>query len=505
MEKLQGRIVLPEQPYEIIIGRGACKKGLAESGGQRFFVVDAGVPDLPDLPDGKILRVPGGETVKTLKFVNKLTQRLVLAGIRREDTLIVIGGGAVLDMAGMVAGLLFRGIRLVFCPTTATAMVDAGTGGKTGVNLPQGKNMAGMFKHADRIVADPDFLLTLDARDLYAGLFEAIKTGLLAGGDLWDFIGQQHEALLSRDPDAWSGLIGMCLRFKTRIVEEDPLDTGARHILNLGHTIGHGLEAVTRFRVFRHGEAVLIGLIAIIEVARARNMMGQTETDRILEVISRFPVPKPLDLDIKGIHAAIELDKKTGKWILLEGIGSPVVISDVTRTEIEQAIKRAWDFLNKAPHAYEIHGQGPLVLVVHGPNMGRLGNREPSVYGDTTYLRLVDTIREYAEAKGLDTIFFQSDHEGELVSAINHFADMAAGIVINPGAFTHTSVALRDALSGTGKPVAEVHISRVSEREVFRRTSLIKPITKVFVEGEGINGYLKAIDRLSLIFFPSEH
>lgn len=502
MEKLQGRITLPEQRFEVIVGRETCRKisGLIKGlGGRAFFVVDAGVPELPDLPGHRVLRIPGGETVKTLEFANTLVKRLILAGARRTDVLVAVGGGAVLDLVGLVAGLLFRGVRLVFCPTTATAMVDAAIGGKTAVNLPQGRNLAGMFKHADLVVVDPEFLLTLSGRDLYAGLFEAIKTGLLAGGDLWDFILRQSDALLKPEPDAWADLAGLCLKFKMQVVKEDPLDTGKRHILNLGHTLGHALEAATNFDVFRHGEAVITGIIAVIELSLDRGLIKQAVRDDILNKICAFPLPALPDLNVNGLKTGLDLDKKSGKWVLLSGIGRPVPVEDVKWPKISQAIVRTRSFLDRH-HTYTIRKPGALIIVIHGPNLGQLGQREPEIYGNKTYLELVEKIRKYAEIKEIRTIYFQSDHEGELVAAINHFAQNIDGIIINPGALTHTGIALRDALAGVGRPVAEVHISRISTRESFRQRSIIRPIAAIFIEGQGMNGYIQAIDRLSSAF-----
>ena len=502
MEKLQGGIDLPAIKYTVITGKGEFKglgKLIETFEGRAFFIVDSGIPNIPDLRQS-VFRVPGGESVKTMEFAHTLIQRLVLTGIRRTDFLVVVGGGAVLDLAGMVAGLLFRGIRLVFCPTTATAMVDAAIGGKTGVDLPQGKNLLGMFKHADLIVADPEFLMTLNDRDLYAGLFEAVKTALLAGGTLWDFMALHADALVGRDLSLWSELVVQCMNFKMQVVSRDPLDQDRRHILNLGHTLGHALETITNFGVFRHGEAVIVGILAAIELSHVRGLLDSAIRDEILGLIGRLPLPELPKINVEALSNALDLDKKSGKWVLLSDIGRPMIVEHVSMAEIRSAFIFAGSFPGTVPNTYEIHEPGPLVLVIHGPNLQRLGHREPLIYGDTTYAELVSKIRTRALKNGIRTRFFQSDIEGELVSAVNHFAEIANGIIINPGAFTHTSIALRDALAGTKGPVIEVHISKVSEREQFRHESIVQEVADAFIEGLGTEGYFQAIDRLFKAF-----
>ncbi len=499
MEKLQGRINLPDQDYDITIGSGVCNSVrdiIDRLPGRPFFVVDGGIPALPCPAHSRVLRVPGGEAIKTMDFVRTLIHRLVLSGMHKTDFLVVVGGGTLLDAAGMAAGLLFRGVPMVSCPATSTAMADAVIGGKTGVNLPWGKNLVGMFKHPDLVLVDPQFLLTLGMRDLYAGLFEVLKTSLLAGGDMWYYVSEHVAALIDRDQDAWTRVITMSLNFKLNVVKADPLDQGARHVLNLGHTIGHAIEAATAFRTFRHGEAVLMGIVAAVELSYAQGLMCLDTKRTILNAIARFHLPHMKELEVDALKDSLALDKKAGTWVLLHDIGRPELVHGIQWHQVRAALVTSLEWLKHSGRTYSVRPPNAVILVINGPNLQRLGAREPKIYGHDTYSDLVTLVRRHANELGVHTIFFQSDIEGELIATINRLAGIVDGIVINPGALTHTGIGLRDALAACNRPVAEVHISKVSEREPFRQKSLIRPIAYTRIEGQGIAGYVQALDRL---------
>jgi shikimate kinase / 3-dehydroquinate synthase len=248
--------------------------------------------------DGPVHAVPAGEQSKTISVVERLWSELALG---RGGTIVVFGGGATTDVGGFVAATYLRGVRWIAVPTTLTGQVDAAIGGKTGIDLAGGKNLAGAFHFPAQVVIDPDLLATLAEAERRAGMAEVVKTGLLAGKPLWE---------LPEDE-----MIRACAAFKAAVVLSDPYETeGRRTILNLGHTFAHALEAGSGYRT-PHGDAVALGLLAALR-------LSGLPTDAVEDVLR----PEPVEADREAAWAALERDKKgEGVFVLLEELGRPVV------------------------------------------------------------------------------------------------------------------------------------------------------------------------------------
>jgi shikimate kinase / 3-dehydroquinate synthase len=266
--------------------------------------------------DGETHSVPAGEAAKSLDVVERLLEELRLS---RDGTIVAFGGGSTTDVAGFVAATYLRGVSWIAVPTSLTGMVDAAIGGKTGINTAEGKNLAGSFHFPQAVVIDPDYLRTLPDEERRAGMAEVVKTGLLAGRELW-----------SLPEDA---MIRACAAFKAAVVLSDPYETdGRRAILNLGHTFAHALEAGSGFRV-RHGDAVALGLLAALRLS------GQP-TDEVEEVLR----PEPIEADAGAAWAALKRDKKgEGVFVVLEAPGKPVVTTvpdDEARAALNALIRQ---------------------------------------------------------------------------------------------------------------------------------------------------------------------
>jgi len=220
-----------------------------------------------------VLQVPAGEQHKRLATVERLLEEMAEAGADRDSVLLAFGGGVIGDMTGYVAASYMRGIRYVQVPTTLLAQVDSSVGGKTGVNLAAGKNLVGAFYHPLAVYADIDLLATLPEAELRAGLQESVKAGIIRDKALFEFMEAQSEAVLAGDKAALLRVVADSVRMKAEVVSLDEREGGLRMILNLGHTLGHAIEAATQYKVLLHGEAVAWGMLAAIDIARGRNMV----------------------------------------------------------------------------------------------------------------------------------------------------------------------------------------------------------------------------------------
>ncbi len=289
-------IALPPRPYDAVIENGLLGRSgktlrelfmtaNAAAGGspgkhERLFVVTVapvrrkwGKKLLASLAEAgfsaKMLEMPNGERHKRLATVEKLCDQLSRLGADRNSVIIAFGGGVAGDVAGLVASLYMRGVALVQVPTTVLAQVDASIGGKTAVNLRAGKNLVGTFHHPRVVLIDPAVLATLPDREFRAGLYEALKCGVIAKPELFRALENVNVRELRRDPARLEWIIAESVRLKAEVVSSDERENGLRRVLNLGHTIGHALEAQSQYRRFLHGEAVAWGLIASANIARA--------------------------------------------------------------------------------------------------------------------------------------------------------------------------------------------------------------------------------------------
>ncbi|HEY1766452.1 MAG TPA: 3-dehydroquinate synthase [Terracidiphilus sp.] len=285
-----------------------------------------------------------GEQHKTMANVERFTREMARAGGDRGSLLIAFGGGIVGDVGGFVAAVFMRGIPYVQVPTTFLAQVDSSVGGKVGVNLPEGKNLVGNFHHPCAVFADIGVLGTLPGRELRSGLMESIKAGIIRDRALLRFMEEQAEAVLDRDAKALERVIAASIRMKAGVVNKDERESGLRMILNFGHTVGHALEAVTRYKAMLHGEAVAWGMVAALALGRQRGTLTAGQLDRLEGLIYRYgPLPALTRLNARKIVAATSGDKKNvggvRRFVLPHGIGEAGVVEDVAPAELEAAVE----------------------------------------------------------------------------------------------------------------------------------------------------------------------
>lgn len=287
--------------------------------------------------------IADGEKAKTLATVSRLYDAFSDNGLDRAATIVALGGGVIGDMAGFAAASYLRGLKVVQAPTTVLAQVDSAIGGKTGVNLPAGKNLVGAFHSPAAVICDPDVLATLPRREFRAGLYEVIKYGVISAPALLETIMRDSHAIFDRRGDVLTPLIAECCRIKATVVMADEREGGPRRALNFGHTIGHALESITKYRRFRHGEAIGYGMLAAAEISKNRKLMTAADQTRLQQVVrSLGPLPTVADLKIKEAIAAMTLDKKvvagTLHFVAAKGIGATQSLSDVTTDELKAAL-----------------------------------------------------------------------------------------------------------------------------------------------------------------------
>jgi 3-dehydroquinate synthase len=290
------------------------------------------------------------EAAKNLATAEKLSRSLVRAGIDRHSLLIAVGGGVVGDVAGFVASTCLRGIALVQIPTTLIAQVDSAVGGKTGVNLPEGKNLVGTFYPARLVLVDSAMLKPLPERQYRGGLAEVIKYGIIADAKLFAFLEENFDAVLRRDPAALAYIIPRSLEIKAQVVSRDERESGLREILNFGHTFGHALETVTNYRVYQHGEAVAWGMMAAALLGHEIGLTPADEVSRIVSLVRRMaPLPPWSNVPPKKIIAAMHSDKKTraGKlrFVLARKIGKAESHDNVPLETLERVLHFAPHFI----------------------------------------------------------------------------------------------------------------------------------------------------------------
>jgi 3-dehydroquinate synthase len=289
------------------------------------------------------LFLPPGEKYKTMASVERLTREMMRAGADRGSLLIAFGGGIVGDVGGFLAAVFMRGIPYVQVPTTFLAQVDSSVGGKTGVNLPEGKNMVGCFHQPRAVFADIGVLGTLPERELKAGLMESVKAGIIRDRSLVRFMEENVGAIVGRDGKALEKVIAASIRMKAGVVTQDELDTGLRMILNLGHTVGHAIEQATAYKVLLHGEAVGWGMVAALYLGLQRGTISRSQFDRLEKLVFLYGPLPALKLRAAKVVAATGADKKNvggvRRFVLPLGIGGAGVVEDVTAAELDAAVK----------------------------------------------------------------------------------------------------------------------------------------------------------------------
>src|ERR1700691_90380 len=293
------------------------------------------------------------ETNKNLETVESIARQLVHAGADRSATLVAVGGGVVGDVAGFAAATYLRGVQLVHIPTTLVAQVDSAIGGKTGVNLPEGKNLVGAFHPPKLVIADPTLLATLPHREYRSGLFEVVKYGAIADRELFAFLERRMPAVLRRDPASLGWIIPRSLAIKARVVSADEREGGLRQILNFGHTLGHALETATNYRVFLHGEAVAWGMIAASMMALSMHRLPLMDAFRIVRLVASVgPLPKVPAMPSARLRSILAGDKKSrgGRvlWVFPRKIGKTEWGIEAPWPLVEKAVRNLPEIMNEA-------------------------------------------------------------------------------------------------------------------------------------------------------------
>ena len=266
---------------------------------------------------GSIHLFDDAESAKNLRSVEQITRSLSRAGADRKSLVVAVGGGVVGDVAGFAAAVFLRGVKLVHVPTTLVSQVDSCVGGKTGVNLPEGKNLVGSFYPAQLVLTDPELLRTLSDREFRGGLAEVIKHAIISDAKMFAILEKDMDKVLQRDRGALDLLIPRNVRIKARVVSRDERESGLREILNYGHTFAHALESVTKYRRYQHGEAVAWGMTAAAFLGHELGLTRADDVSRIVALIRRLgPLPPWPAVAPPALINAMRSDKKTRAGIL---------------------------------------------------------------------------------------------------------------------------------------------------------------------------------------------
>lgn len=344
-----------EPAYEVLVGPGALAGvGPLLAGRRRVAVVSQ--PDVaarfsPAVRDALAafgiavdeLLIGDGEEAKSLRTVEGLCRSLVTSGILRGDALVALGGGVVGDTVGFTAAVYHRGVAVVQAPTTLVGQVDAAIGGKTGVNLPEGKNLVGAFHQPLGVVADTSTLESLPEREFRGGLGEVAKYALMPeGAGVAQVLAERREAVLARDPEAMTDLVAECIAVKAAVVVSDPQErTGRRAALNYGHTLAHALETVGHYDL-RHGEAVAVGLAFAADLAHRLGRIDERELERSLEMLMGLglPVTVPAPTSASDVLTVMQRDKKAhgGLTFVLPGDDGLSTVDDPPGSVVEAAL-----------------------------------------------------------------------------------------------------------------------------------------------------------------------
>jgi 3-dehydroquinate synthase len=278
-----------------------------------------------------LIVVPAGETAKSLKTVHRCYDQLATHRLERKSFIVALGGGVVGDLAGFVAATYLRGIAFVQVPTTLLAQVDSSVGGKVGVNLKAGKNLVGAFYQPRLVLCDLDTLRTLPNREFCAGLAEVIKYGIICDTRLFAQLERDLPKLLRREPGTLADIVARCCRIKAEVVGKDETESGLRAILNFGHSIGHGLEAISNYGKYLHGEAIAIGQTAAAKLSEKLLGLAANDVARITKLFQRAKLPTHVRLSPaqrRCLFAAMRLDKKVSggelRFVLAQRIGKAV-------------------------------------------------------------------------------------------------------------------------------------------------------------------------------------
>lgn len=294
-----------------------------------------------------IIPFPAGEKSKNLQTVEKICSQMNLMGIERGDCVIALGGGVTGDIAGFVASIYRRGIPFIQCPSTLLAMTDSSIGGKTGVDMPEGKNMIGTFTQPEDVFIDIALLVSLPEVELLNGMAEIVKHAVIADKGLFRFIEKNTREILNLDPKKIMKMLVRSITVKKKIVEADPHEQSIRAFLNYGHTIGHALEQVSEYEI-PHGQGVAIGMVLINAIARKYRVLSEKNCNRINTLLYKLGLPNTIPKKYKtdAIYAAMTRDKKVANgelwYIIPRKIGKVGLTKDITQADVVEAITNAY-------------------------------------------------------------------------------------------------------------------------------------------------------------------
>ncbi len=325
-------------PYDIVIGTGVLGELPAMVGdrARTVAVVHAeGLPEIARPVAGALeqagyavhaLPVPDGEAAKEVGVLAGLWSSFARLGMTRTDVVVGVGGGATTDLAGFAAASWLRGVRAVLVPTTLLGMVDAAVGGKTGINIPEGKNLVGAFHPPAGVLCDLATLVTMPHEDYISGLAEIIKAGFIADPAILALVEDDPKGAASPDGPHTRELVERAIKVKADVVSADLRESGLREILNYGHTLAHAIEKAEEYR-FRHGHAVAIGMVYAAELARLAGRLPAGDVRRHRDVLASVGLPVSYAADWPGLRATMTIDKKsrgrTLRFVVLDGIGRP--------------------------------------------------------------------------------------------------------------------------------------------------------------------------------------
>ncbi len=356
-------VALGERSYTLHIGTGLLGSGrageivgAAARGGNVCLVTHPGLERLYAAPLAASLTaqgiavstvtIPAGERFKHLNTVARLYRDFLAAGLDRKGLVVAVGGGVLGDLTGFAAATYLRGVRFVQIPTTLLSQVDASVGGKTGVDLPEGKNLVGAFHQPSAVVIDTATLQSLPIRELRSGLSEVIKYGIIYDEGFLSSVVATLPALLKRDEAALTAAIARSCEIKAEVVGQDETEQGLRAILNFGHTIGHALESVTVYRRFKHGEAIAIGMVTACLIGEEVGVTPPEVRERLCDALHRARLPRiyPPDIETDSILEAAQRDKKTEagrlRFVLARRVGEVFLSKDVPEKAVRSAILR---------------------------------------------------------------------------------------------------------------------------------------------------------------------
>ena len=358
MQKVQ--VNLDKTSYDIIIDANIkdCIKGFikgADFSHKALLISDTNVGKLYGEKYAALLKdagldvdqffVPAGESSKSLQKAEELYTRAIELSLDRKSAIFALGGGVVGDLAGFIAATYMRGVPFVQLPTSLLAQVDSSVGGKVAVNHRLGKNLIGAFYQPQAVFMDLSLLMTLPKREIYTGLGEIIKYGIIYDADFFAFLEANVDKILAVDFDAIEHIVARSCEIKAAVVGIDEKEHGLRRILNFGHTIAHAIEKETHYTRYNHGEAVAIGMLGAAYISQALGLVSEDLVQRLYQLIQRMHLPVQAEgCTVINMYQDIFHDKKTldGKvnWVLMQDIGKVIVTSEVTKELVLESMKK---------------------------------------------------------------------------------------------------------------------------------------------------------------------